>query len=485
MEPVVARVGIAVEDTIAVHRSLRKAEQHLGGALSRRTVGPSLELGPCPSVDPLGHEHALSRQLADDLWDADERVPGVAAPELFLVRGFDAVVELVEHARSQLVDQSLHVEALERQRREHRVQHLRVVEVGSDRPVDARVLHLHGDHPAVGQDGLVHLPDRGRGNGDRVPVEEEARRLVAELAADHALRERGCHRRDIGLERGERGLRFGGQALGDEADELARLHDGALHVAELSCDVLGSADREPLLERGPRLGVLAGPAHLHHRVVRTAPSGQPPDARRSLHAVAAVSVGEREAGSDAGSDKTSGERRRRHLAGHGRPRSARAGGAARLGRSSRQPLVADRLAADLARLVGAVVEAGHRSFDTREVGFDPREDRVVREDLVSAHAAKVTGEVLAESSHNWSTGRTHAEVRLCWLLGGNSRAGRRKQERRKGARHDRGPVASRTAVGRASPPRSPVPHLQPRARRRALRERGQRRRDVSRRRARR
>ena len=169
---------------------------------------------------------------------------------------------------------------------------------------------------------------------------------------------------------------------------------------------------------GSRLGVLAGPAHLHHRVVRTAPSGQPPDARRPLHAVAAVSVGEREAGSDAGSDETSGERRRRHFAGHGRPRSARAGGAARLGRSSRQPLVADRLAADLARLVGAVVEAGHRSFDTREVGFDPREDSVVREDLVSAHAAKVTGEVLAESSHNWSTGRTHAEVRLCLVTRG-------------------------------------------------------------------
>ncbi len=217
----------------------------------------------------------------------------------------------------------------------------------------------------------MHLPDRGRGDGDRVPVEEEARRLVAELAANHALGERRRHRRDVGLQRREGSLGLRGQALGDEADELARLHDGALHVAELSGDVLGRADREPLLERGPCLGVLAGPAHLHHPVVRTAPSGQPPHARRSLHATAAVSVGESQAGSDARSDETSGEGRRRHLAGHGRPRSARAGGAARLVRSGRQPLVADRLAAHLAHLVGAVVEAGHRPFDAREVGFDP------------------------------------------------------------------------------------------------------------------
>ena len=351
---------------------------------------------------------------------------------------------------------------LQRERREEAVEQLGVVEVALDRLVDARVLHLHRDDPAVGQDGPVHLPDRRRGDRDRVPVEEQPLGLVARARSRTTCSARlGAIGGTSAWSVASAACASGGRPSAMKREHLARLHDGALHVAELACHVLGRADRELLLERGPRLGVARGPRDLHHREVRAAPGGQPPDPSRALEAVAAVSVGEREAGSDAGSDKTSGERRRRHLAGHGRPRSARAGGAARLGRSSRQPLVADRLAADLARLVGAVVEAGHRWFDTREVGFDPREDRVVREDLVSAHAAKVTGAVLAESSHNWSTGRTHAEVRLCWLLGGNSRAGRRKQERRKGARHDRGPVASRTAVGHASPPRSPVPHLQP------------------------
>ena len=59
----------------------------------------------------------------------------------------------------------------------------------------------------------------------------------------------GC---DVGLEAGQRLLRLVGQALGDEADQLAELHDGALHVAELVGDVLGRADGELLLEAALR-----------------------------------------------------------------------------------------------------------------------------------------------------------------------------------------------------------------------------------------
>ena len=68
-----------------------------------------------------------------------------------------------------------------------------------------------------------------------------------------AARRRG-HRRGVGLQHGERPLRLVGQSLGDEADELADLHQHALHLAELLGDVLGGADGELGVERGPALG---------------------------------------------------------------------------------------------------------------------------------------------------------------------------------------------------------------------------------------
>ena len=129
-----------------------------------------------------------------------------------------------------------------------------------------------------------------------------------------------------------------------------------------------------------------------------------------------------------------------------------------LGRSSRQPLVADRLAADLARLVGAVVEAGHRSFDTREVGFDPAR---------TASSARISSALTPRRLPAGSCAGKFTQLEhrphprrgtvVLGYSGSNSRAGGGRQERRKGADDDRGPVASRTAVGRASPPRSPVP----------------------------
>ena len=132
--------------------------------------------------------------------------------------------------------------------------------------------------------------------------------LVAELAADDPLRERGRHRRHVGLQRGERRLRFGRQAFGDEADQLARLHDGALHVPQLTGDVFGGADRELLLEG--RSGLLVGSrsAHLHHGVVGAASSREPPDPRRSVEAIAAVCVGEGDPTGDRGRDQATSER---------------------------------------------------------------------------------------------------------------------------------------------------------------------------------
>ena len=298
---------VAVEHAVAVHRALSEPEEHLRGALLRLRVGSRLELGPGQTVRPFGDEHSLRRQLGHDLRDANEGMTAVPAPERLLVRGLDAVVELVVHASPQLVDQRLDVEPLQRERGEQVVEHLGVVEIGSDRAIDARVLHLDRDLATIGQDGSVHLADGGCRHRDRVPVEEEAAGLVAELAADDPLRERRRHGRHVGLQRGERSLRFGGKAFGDEADQLARLHDGALHVPQLTGDVLGGADREPLLEGRSRLLVGSRTAHLHHGVVGAAPSREPPHPRRSVEAIAAVSVGEGDPTGDCGRDQPTSE----------------------------------------------------------------------------------------------------------------------------------------------------------------------------------
>ena len=214
VEAVVARMRVAVEHAVAVHRALREPEEHLGGALLRRRVGAATRTRP--TSRPSAHSVTSTRCVdssVDDLGDANEGMTAVPAPERLLVRGLDAVVELVVHARPQLVDQRLDVEPLQRERGEEVVEHLGVVEIGSDRAIDAGVLHLDRDLATVGKDGSVHLTDGGCRHRDRVPVEEEAAGLVAELAADHPLRERRRHGRHVGLQRGERGLRFGRAGL--------------------------------------------------------------------------------------------------------------------------------------------------------------------------------------------------------------------------------------------------------------------------------
>ena len=73
-------------------------------------------------------------------------------------------------------------------------------------------------------------------------------------ARDHRRGERRRHRSGVGLQRGERLLGLVGQPLGDEADELADLHQHALHLAQLLGDVLGGADGELLVELGAPFG---------------------------------------------------------------------------------------------------------------------------------------------------------------------------------------------------------------------------------------
>ena len=100
----------------------------------------------------------------------------------------------------------------------------------------------------------MDLADAGGGDRQVVPSPEHPLGWCAELVGDDGRGERRRHRRGVGLQRGERSLRLVGQALGDEADELADFHQHTLHLAELLGDVLGSADGELLVELRPPLG---------------------------------------------------------------------------------------------------------------------------------------------------------------------------------------------------------------------------------------
>ena len=152
----------------------------------------------------------------------------------------------------------------------------------------------------------MHLTDGRGGDRHRAPVEEELRRIGAELVADHGLGQARRHGRDVGLEGRERGLGLGRQPIGDEGDHLTRLHDRPLHVAEHLSHVLRGADGELLLEAGALFVGRPAAAQLHRRPVDTPPARESPHAGLALEPVSAVVVRQRHtdarAGDEAGRD---------------------------------------------------------------------------------------------------------------------------------------------------------------------------------------
>jgi hypothetical protein len=122
-------------------------------------------------------------------------------------------------------------------------------------------------------DGAVDLPDRRGRDRRRIPPPEEALGVGAELVADDAGGELGAHRRGLVLELGQRFADGLGQAVVDEAGELADLHEGALHAAEGAGDVLGAAQLEVGVQGGTAIRIRAEPAD---GVDRRPPRG-PPD----------------------------------------------------------------------------------------------------------------------------------------------------------------------------------------------------------------
>ena len=95
-----------------------------------------------------------------------------------LVAGLAGVVNFLQDPVPQLGQQRVDVLG-RRGDAQHPAQQRDVAQVGRDGLGDARVLDLDGDRAAVEGDRAVHLPDRGRGYGLRIPAGERAFRRRA------------------------------------------------------------------------------------------------------------------------------------------------------------------------------------------------------------------------------------------------------------------------------------------------------------------
>jgi hypothetical protein len=282
----VARVRVAGELAVAVHRAEVEAEDDLADAVALG-LAELLHLLEAATGDVLRDDDLLAREVGDDTGDHDERVAAVDPAQRALVAGLELVVELLVDALADLLADRADVEA-RRDGLQQPQDDPEVLHVGPHRRRRPRVLHLHRHLAAVVQLGAVDLADRcGRDRG-LVEVGEDRAELLAVLALDHLAHvlERDV-RRGV-AERGELGLELLAVLLGHEADvqeaqHLADLHRRALHRPERGDDLLGGLELARA-HRGRR-GVLVPRevrrprAHLAHGL----PGGQPAELRAPGH----------------------------------------------------------------------------------------------------------------------------------------------------------------------------------------------------------
>ena len=249
VEQVVARVRVAVERMCLVQAPEHEPVDRFRGQVAL-LLGPAGQLGEAGPVGQLARHHQPARQLVDDPRDVDRRVTVVVGGQQPLVGRLPAVVELLQHAVPQLVDERVDVLA-GRGDAEQPAQQGDVVEVGRHGLGDAGILHLHRDRAAVVGDRPVHLPDRRGGDRFRVPARERPFRGQAQLGFHHARRERRAHRGNAVLQPGQGAAGGGGQAVVHVAGHLADFHQDALHRPEGAGDVLGGLQRQVVTQLFP------------------------------------------------------------------------------------------------------------------------------------------------------------------------------------------------------------------------------------------
>ena len=320
-DPVVARVRIGVQQAGA--RRAGEQEPHVRlavlVALLLRAVGDDLGQRVV-ALQPGGDEQPARcgrRRVGTTISGSSAN----SSAKIDCDSGLQAVVELLDDALLQLLDDALDVDRgrddAEQPREPGHLAQVRAQGLGR-----TGVLDLDGDLGAVGPRRAVHLADRRGGRRNVV----ERRQLLAprgpELGLEHAVHHAGRHRGSGVLELGE-GLpvRAGdlvGQRRLEDAHRLPELHRAALELAEHAEDLVGGAALH-LEQDGFGRRSAEPPAHAQRRA-----AGESHRQRRELHTTRKSAAGQRLAGAGLVLGHVSQDSRRRLLrrpeAGHRRTR---------------------------------------------------------------------------------------------------------------------------------------------------------------------
>lgn len=118
------------------------------------------------AVDPAGGEHAPAGELPLHLWHRHGWIGGEQISEALGVVGLAAVVDLLEQAAAEFIDDVAEAEA-QVQRQEGGRQHAKAADdhqVAAQLIGEIRALHLHGHPVPVRQFGLINLAQAGGGH---------------------------------------------------------------------------------------------------------------------------------------------------------------------------------------------------------------------------------------------------------------------------------------------------------------------------------
>ena len=135
------------------------------------------QLAPRHAVHQLGGENPTGAEGGEHLRDVDEGMTAVVVGEQHLVGRLAGVIQFLADAFFHLVHQIARVETAEALLQQE-AQQVGVAQIGVDRFVDARILHLDRDGALLAgrrieDDRAMHLADRRRGDRNGVPLDEE------------------------------------------------------------------------------------------------------------------------------------------------------------------------------------------------------------------------------------------------------------------------------------------------------------------------
>ena len=251
VEAVVAGVRVGVDEVGVSIVSVHEPRDGLRPGVLELLVG-ILRCFPVHTVEVGHRQHSVTRGVGDRLGDADEGVAPIEVAERRDHVGFVPVVDLLGDPCSGFAGQRLDVDGHSGCRAEEPEEgrdEFGVGEVVADRLCDTGVLDLDDDVAAVVQDGPMNLTDRcGR---HRIVVEIlEVRTGWSDFVGEDLVDQRLGHRWRVGSEPGERLLvrrePAGTERTGvDHREDLARLHQHALGVAEQFGVLLGGVFVEP------------------------------------------------------------------------------------------------------------------------------------------------------------------------------------------------------------------------------------------------